>query len=430
MIEKAKKALKQLNGNGFKAFLVGGCVRDILINRTPKDWDITTDASTESIKAVFPNNYPVGEKFGTVGVHWENSKFEITTFRSESNYDGRRPGRIQFEKDPKKDVCRRDFTINGLLMDKDEQIIDFVGGRSDLTNRIIRCIGHPQERFEEDYLRILRCIRFSCQLPQFTIHPHTYSQMQVNVGGLEKISKERITEELKKILQSSFPHTGMSLLTDISAWKYIIPEIDALKDCEQPKQYHKYDVYNHTWNMVLSAKKPLTFEMSMAILLHDIGKPRTKGFHNGRITFYGHENVGAEMSKDICNRLKLSNAEEHQITWLVKNHMKPHQATKMNKSTLAKLCRSQQIEDLIELNRLDCLNSNGDMTNYECLVDFYKNESKLIGQKPLLNGNHLLALGLKPSPEIKRILDEAFTIQLEGKISTTGQAIDWVLRRK
>lgn len=272
-------------------------------------------------------------------------------------------------------------------------------------------------------------MRFVCQL-DFDIEKQTHSQMEVHAAGLERISRERIKEELEKILTSNNPALGTHNLSIINAWEYIIPEVNLMKDCEQPKQYHKYNVYDHTMKMLETANSPLTFEFAMAILLHDIGKPRTKGFHNGRITFYGHENVGAEMSKDICNRLKMSNAEEHRITWLVKNHMKPHQSTKMNKSTLAKLCRSEQIKELIELNRLDCLHSNGDMTNWECISSFYKNEAKLIGQKPFLKGDHLTALGFKPGPDYKKMLEDSFTLQLEGKINSIGQAIDWAIGEK
>lgn len=432
-LEKAKEILTKLNQNNFKAYLVGGSVRDILLNKEPKDYDICTCATPQEIKRVFPDHYEVGEKFGTVGIRFEGSTFEITTFRSETDYDGRRPEKVVFERDPVKDVMRRDFTINGLLMDKYGMILDFVEGQKDLKSGLIRCIGQPKERFEEDYLRILRGVRFACQL-LFDFDEHTYSQMQVHIAGLEKISKERITEELKKVLEGQAPHTGVSLLTHLSAWEYILPEINDLIGCEQPAKYHKYDVYNHTWHMLETAIKPLKFEFAMAILLHDIGKPLTKGFHNGRITFYGHENVGADMSKNICSRLRLSNAQEHQVTWLVKNHMKPHQSPKMNKSTLAKLCRSAQIEELIELNRLDCLNSSGDMTNYECISKFYKEEAKLIGQKPILRGDHLEALGIFHNQEeginFKKILEDSFTLQLEGKINTIGQAIDWIIGEK
>src|SRR5258706_5297234 len=310
MLEKAKRLLQQLHNNHFEtSYLVGGSVRDILLGKVPKDFDICTSATTDEIKRVFPNHYKIGEKFGTIGVKFEDSLFEITTFRSESNYDGRRPESVLFERDPEKDVLRRDFTINGLLMDKCGIILDFVKGQQDLKDGIIRCIGQPKKRFEEDYLRIMRAIRFSCQL-NFDIDRQTHSQMAIHISGLEKISKERIMEELKKILTLNNPELGMHELNLINAWNYIIPEVNDMKECEQPKQYHKYDVYCHTLMMITTSIKPLTFEFAMAILLHDIGKPRTKGFHNGRITFYGHENVGAEMSKDICVRLKLSNAEE------------------------------------------------------------------------------------------------------------------------
>lgn len=429
MLQKAKQILNTLISNGHTAYLVGGCVRDLLLKRTPKDYDIVTSANSEEIKQLFPINYPVGEQFGIIKVKIEDDIFDVATYRSEADYDdGRRPSTVKFEKTPDKDVSRRDFTVNGLLMDRDEQIIDFVSGQDDLNNGIIRCIGNPEDRFSDDYLRVLRAVRFSCQL-NFTIEHNTRIAIEKCVSGLTKISQERITEEFKKILISENSNVGLRQLIGLRILDLIIPEFSVLYGVEQPPQFHKYDVGRHTCEMFFNTTKPSSFELAMAILLHDIAKPKCKGFNKGRITFYGHEGVGTGMTKDICKRLKLDNKETDLIVSHVGNHMKMHQSRKMNPSSLRKLCLLPNFEELLELHRMDCYCSMGNMESYEFILNFYNENKTNLYNKPLLTGFHLQALGYEKGPVYKEILDEVKSAQLQGTIKTTGQAIDFVLEK-
>jgi poly(A) polymerase len=426
MIYKAKTILKTLNDFGHEAFLVGGCVRDLILNREPKDYDIVTNAIPDEIKAIFPNHYLIGESFGIVKVLIDNDIFDVATYRSEKDYsDGRRPDEVKFVKIAKEDVIRRDFTMNGLLMSANGDIIDYVNGQQDIKDRLINCIGNPQERFMEDYLRILRTIRFSCQL-DFGIDQDTFFAAKLHVGGLEKISQERITEEFKKILESNYPAAGLSNLKYINALQFIIPELLDLINCDQPPKHHKWDVYTHTLKMLESGQKPFSFTLAMAILLHDIAKPRCKGITYGEITFHNHENVGAEMADEICRGMKLSNDEREIIVSHVKNHMTLFQAHKMNKSTLKRLCRLSDFEDLLELHRLDCLCARDNMETYDFISKFYAENKEVIRLPRLITGDDLIALGFTPGPNFKILLTEVENLQLGGEILTKEQALEFV----
>src|SRR5579872_4993622 len=335
----ARRTIARLRGAGHQAFLVGGCVRDLLLGSKPKDYDIATDARPDRIMDLFPNSGRVGAHFGVVLVRDLLVQVEVATFRSDQEYeDGRRPSAVHFETDPKQDVLRRDFTVNGLLMDVESgQVLDYVEGRTDLERRVIRAIGDPDERFREDHLRLLRAVRFAARLG-FEIEPRTFAAMQKHHALIHGVSAERVRDELVRILTEGGARRGFELLDASGLLCDILPEVAAMKGVEQPPLYHpEGDVWVHTLLLLEQLDHP-TATLALGALLHDAGKPSTFRVAE-RIRFDGHVEAGVEIARGIMNRLRFSRDIAEQVEALVDNHMKFKDVAKMKESTLKRFLR-------------------------------------------------------------------------------------------
>ena len=422
--------VRRLREKGFSAYLVGGCVRDLLLGIQPKDWDIATDARPEEIQKLFRKTIPVGAKFGVVIVRLRGKNYEVATFRRDLEYkDGRHPKGVEFAG-PREDALRRDFTINGMFYDPiEDKILDFVGGKKDLKKGIIRAIGEPEQRFEEDKLRMLRAVRFSARF-KFPIEPKTKSAIKKLAPKILEVSPERIREELIQIFTQKNPDLGLELMDELGLLEPILPEVSAMKGVPQPPQFHpEGDVFTHTKLMLGLMKKPSP-ELAFAVLLHDIGKPQTISFED-RIRFNNHTVVGAEMAEQILRRLRFSNQQIKIITSLVRDHLKFMEVKKMRESTLKKFLLSENFDLHLELHRLDCLASHKDLSSYRFVkkkLEEFKEELEKQKKKPkrLITGDDLIAMGLKPGPIFREILSAVEDAQLEGKIKTRKHALEWV----
>ena len=418
----------ELRAHGFQAWLVGGCVRDLLLGREPKDYDIATDARPGALLQLFPRAQLVGAQFGVVLVNG----VEVATFRSDHAYaDGRHPDHVTFETDARQDVLRRDFTINALLLDPLDlrsPVIDYVGGREDLRNHIIRAIGEPERRFEEDHLRMLRAIRFAARFA-FTIEPATMAAIQNLHHKILRVSPERIRDELVRILTGGAPRRGFELLDESGLLSDILPEIAAMKGVAQPPEFHpEGDVWTHTLIMLEGLKSP-TPELALGVLLHDVGKPGTFRIA-GRIRFDGHVELGEEIARNILNRLRFSSAEIEQVVALVANHMRFGHVQEMRESTLKRLMRLPRFEEHLELHRLDCQSSHLNLENYE-FVKSKRNELHEEELRPprLLTGNDLINSGYRPGPEFSRMLEAVEDAQLESRVHSKEEALELVRSR-
>src|SRR4051795_11882518 len=361
----AREVIAKLRGVGHQAFLVGGCVRDLLLGLKPKDYDVATDARPDRIMDLFPRSGRVGAHFGVVLVRDEFSQVEVATFRSEvDSGDGRRPNTVHFESDPKQDVLRRDFTVNGLLMDPDTgEVLDYVDGRADLERRVIRAIGDPATRFREDHLRMLRAIRFASRLG-FTIDPATFDAIRANHRLVLRVSAERIRDELLRILTEGGARRGFEMLDESGMLADILPEIAAMKGVEQPPEYHpEGDVWLHTLLLLEQLDDP-TPTLALGALLHDVGKPPTFRVAE-RIRFDGHVEEGVRMAHEILTRLRFSREQMEQVEALVANHMKFKDVPQMKESTFKRFLRMPAFEEHLELHRLDCLSSNKNLATYD-----------------------------------------------------------------
>ena len=424
----AVKIIEILSDAGFESYIVGGAVRDLLIEKNPKEYDICTSATPNEINKIFKNSKLVGQSFGVSIVLQDKYAFEIATFREDFDYlDGRHPDKVKYTKNVEHDVKRRDFTVNGLLFDPiAHKIIDYCDGLLDLKNKIIRTIGDPFERFSEDYLRILRAIRFSNQL-NFEIEKKTAIAMDELSHKVVNISIERVRDEISKILLSLSPAKGIRLLDKYHILNTFIPEILEMKNIQQPPDFHpEGDVFVHTC-LVLDKLSESTSENSIEVvygaLFHDIGKPDTYD-KTDRIRFNRHEYVGANKTEKICKRLKFSNKQTELIVSLVKEHMKFGNIKNMKKSTFKKFVSMENFNDHLKLHKADCLGSHGDLSLYDFTLqklDQLNNEPIL--PKPFLNGNDLINLGIKPGPIYKSILSQIFDDQLEGNIKSRDEAL-------
>ena len=424
----AVKIIEILSDAGFESYIVGGAVRDLLIEKNPKEYDICTSATPNEINKIFKKSKLVGQSFGVSIVLQDKYAFEIATFREDFDYlDGRHPDKVKYTKNVEHDVKRRDFTVNGLLFDPiANKIIDYCDGLLDLKNKIIRTIGDPFERFSEDYLRILRAIRFSNQL-NFEIEKKTSIAMDELSHKVVNISIERVRDEISKILLSLSPARGIKLLDKYHILNTFIPEILEMKNIQQPPDFHpEGDVFVHTC-LVLDKLSESTSENSIEVvygaLFHDIGKPDTYD-KTDRIRFNRHEYVGANKAEKICKRLKFSNKQTELIVSLVKEHMKFGNIKNMKKSTFKKFVSMENFNDHLKLHKADCLGSHGDLSLFDFTLqklDQLNNEPIL--PKPLLNGNDLIDLGIKPGPIYKSILSKIFDDQLEGNIKSRDEAL-------
>ena len=423
-VELARQIVTRLKASGHQAYFVGGCVRDLLLGGKPKDYDIATDARPSEISALFPKSDLVGAHFGVVLVHDSGAHVEVATFRSDHAYvDGRHPVAVDFETDPRQDVLRRDFTINALLLDPDrDEVLDFVGGRDDLRNKIVRAIGDPDTRFREDHLRLLRAVRFAARR-NYQIDPATLHAIQRLHSQILKVSAERIRDELSRILTEGGARRGFELLDETGLLADILPEVAAMKGVAQPPEFHpEGDVWTHTLLMLDQLREP-SITLALGVLLHDVGKPPTFRVAD-RIRFDGHVEKGVEMAEAILTRLRFSNDQIRQAAALVDNHMRFKDAPQMRESTLKRFLRLENFPEHLELHRLDCLSSHGYLDNYQLVRQ--KMEAlppEVLKPPPLITGDDLIAAGYQPGPSFSRILAAVEDAQLESKIRSREEAL-------
>ncbi len=423
----ATKLVRRLRESGFIAYFAGGCVRDALLRKPPKDIDIATDAEPDEVQKMFARTVAVGAKFGVIRVLEEGFEFEVATFRSDGVYlDGRRPVSVTFSS-PEEDAKRRDFTINGMFYDPlADQVVDFVGGKSDLEHELVRAIGNPDERFSEDHLRLLRAVRFAAAL-DFEIEPATWTAVTEKAHQIRTVSQERIRDELLKIMSDSHRVRGLDLLDQSGLLENILPEVSRMHGCEQPPQFHpEGDVYVHTRLMLSLLPADASPLLALSVLLHDIGKPVTYSFDevDQRIRFNGHDQVGADMAIEILTRLRFSNEEIGTVVEAIRNHMVFKDTPNMRPAKLRRFMGRQNFPLELELHRVDCLGSHGDLQTYDLLVNKQSEfESEPIIPPPLLTGRDLIALGLKPGPRFGEILEAVQTAQLDGEIKDRAGAL-------
>jgi poly(A) polymerase len=403
----------------------------LVLGREPKDYDIATDARPDQLLAIFPKAQLVGAQFGVVLV----DGVEVATFRSDHSYqDGRHPTEVKFESDPKQDVLRRDFTINALLLDPyslassnslSSQVIDHVGGLADLRNHVIRAIGAPEQRFDEDHLRMLRAVRFAARFG-FETEPATMAAIQKLHQRIARVSPERIRDELVRILTEGAARRGFELLDASGLLGDILPEVAVMKGVQQPPEFHpEGDVWTHTLLMLEGLRAP-TPTLALGVLLHDVGKPGTFRLAD-RIRFDGHVELGEKIARDILARLRFSNAEAEQVVALIANHMRFKHVPEMRDSTLKRMLRMDRFEEHLELHRLDCISSHGSLDNYEFAKSKFEESPPEVLRPPrLLTGGDLIEAGYRPGPDFARMLEAVEDAQLESKIHSKQEALELV----
>jgi poly(A) polymerase len=457
--EAAISVIRTLRQHGHEAYLVGGCVRDLLLGREPADYDVSTDATPREVMRIFPETYAVGAQFGVVLVPLDgltareleqaashdpveapveaakHKAIEIATFRSDGLYsDGRHPDEVRFSKSAQEDVQRRDFTINGLLLDPLDpahqpggRVLDYVGGQADLAANVIRAIGDPARRFSEDKLRMLRAVRFAARFV-YEMEPRTMAAIQNLAPEIRRVSRERIREELAKMLTDGQARRAFELLDKSRLLHEVLPEVERMKGVEQPPQYHpEGDVWIHT--LLLLDKLPAGVSRTLAwgALLHDVGKPPTFRRAPDRIRFDQHVEVGVAIARDICHRLHMSNDDTEQILALVNNHMRFADTPRMKESTMKRFLRLPRFHEHLELHRIDCLSSHADLTLYDLVSrKLVETPAEEIRPAPLIKGDDLIALGFRPGPQFKEILSAVEDQQLEGVLKTPEEAISFV----
>ncbi|MBV9341033.1 MAG: CCA tRNA nucleotidyltransferase [Acidobacteria bacterium] len=456
--------VERLRERGHRAYLVGGCVRDLLLGREPADYDVATDATPQEVMGIFPETYAVGVQFGVVLVpipEVQQSRFldgsqtahdsagggatgtgelafsgqrhkfaiEIATFRSDVGYsDGRHPDQVRFSHDPREDVERRDFTINGLLLDPmNNQVLDYVGGQQDLAAKIVRAIGNPAVRFVEDKLRMLRAVRFAARF-QYTIEPRTFSAIRELAPQIDQVSRERVRDELTRMLIEGHARRAFELLDESRLLQEVLPEIAAMKGVEQPPEFHpEGDVFLHTLLLLEKLPQPCSVTLAWGALLHDVGKPPTFRRAPDRIRFDDHVNVGVKMAEAICRRLRFSNHGTEQILSLVGNHMRFADAERMKPSTFKKFVRLPHFGEHLVLHRLDCESSHGSLRIYDLMQQkIGQLPPEALHPPPLVRGNDLIAAGYVPGPMFKNILSAVEDGQLEGRLHTRSEAMRFV----
>ena len=425
----ARRVVERLQEAGFVAYFAGGCVRDRLMGKTPKDYDVATNARPEQVQGLFERTFAVGAHFGVVVVVYGSAQFEVASFRADGVYlDGRRPESVTFST-PEEDAARRDFTINGLFFDPvREELIDFVDGQRDLGAKILRAIGDPAARFGEDRLRLLRAVRFATTLG-FEIEEATWQAVCAAAPHIAEVSAERIREELVKILRSPNRVRGFDLLDASGLMKVVLPEIEALKGCEQPPQFHpEGDVFVHTRIMLGLLPAEVSTPLVLSVLFHDIGKPGTFVVDpEGRIRFNGHDKLGAEMTEALMTRLRFSRAEIDATVEAVANHMVFKDVQRMRVSKLKRFMARPHFDEEMELHRVDCTSSHGALDNYEFLkAKTEEFASEPLIPKPLITGRDLIALGMTPGPAFADLLEAVQSRQLEGTLGSREEALAWV----
>ncbi|MGC1424506.1 MAG: CCA tRNA nucleotidyltransferase [Terracidiphilus sp.] len=448
--EAALEIIRTLRAAGHEAYLAGGCVRDLLLRREPEDYDVATSAMPDIVLDMFPRTFAVGAHFGVVlvasgiaagcedGSVEERCVTEVATFRSDGVYsDGRHPDEVLYTKTAAEDVERRDFTINGLLLDplreSDDirsEVIDYVGGLDDLDAGVIRAIGRPEKRFEEDQLRLLRAVRFAARFG-FKIEPATLAAIRKLAARIHAVSRERIREELTKMLTEGHARRAFEILDETDLLVQILPEVSRMKGVAQPPQYHpEGDVWIHTLMLLEQLEPGCAMTLAWGALLHDVGKPPTYREAPDRIRFDGHVEVGVAMGAEICRRFRLSNEETQQILALIENHMRFADAPRMKASTLKRFFRLENFPEHLALHRMDCLAAHRNLEIWNLVRERYETlPEEEIRPMPLLTGRELIAAGYTPGPLFKEMLHAIEDAQLEGAITTPEQAMT-LLREK
>jgi poly(A) polymerase len=450
----ATSIIQTLRQQGFQAYLAGGCVRDLLLKREPADYDVATSATPTQVMEIFPDTYAVGAQFGVVlvpicpvssvveppaGDHRNvrsSRPIEVATFRSDHGYsDGRRPDEVRFTQDPREDVARRDFTINGMMLDPcvgeieitPGEVLDFVGGRKDLEAGIIRAIGDPAQRFAEDKLRMLRAVRFAARF-EYEIEPATLAAIQRLAHEIHIVSRERVRDEITKMLTEGHGRRAFLLLDESGLLKEVLPEITAMKGVAQPPEFHpEGDVFAHTLLLLENLPNPCPPTLAWGALLHDVGKPATFRVAPDRIRFDNHVDVGVKIAEEICTRLRFSNHDAAQVLALVDNHMRFSQATRMNQSTLKKFLRMPAFNEHLALHRADSLASHRNLSTYEFVQKkLAEIPPEKIRPPALVTGDDLIAAGYARGPKFREILEAVEDAQLEGRLSSHEAALDFV----
>ncbi len=431
--QQAARIVYTLREQGHTAYLAGGCVRDLLLGREPADYDVATSATPEQVMRIFPQTYAVGAQFGVVLVPVlrdspegrANHSVEVATYRSDGAYsDGRHPDQVRFSSDPRLDVQRRDFTINGLMLDPENQeVLDWVAGREDLERRIIRTIGDPYQRFAEDKLRLLRGVRFAARFG-YAMEEKTFQAIRDLASEIHQVSRERIRDEILKMLTEGQARRAFELLDQTSLLEQVLPEIKKMQGVEQPPQFHpEGDVWVHTLMLLEGLPANVSKTLALGALLHDVGKPPTFRVAD-RIRFDQHAEVGTRMAEEICRRLRLSNDDTEQVCALVANHMRFGHVMRMKESTLKRFLRLPRFTEHLELHRLDCLGSHRDLALYNFAQEkLHTLPAEQIRPAPLLTGDDLIAAGYAPGPAFKKLLTAVEDAQLEGAIHNKDEAL-------
>jgi len=457
--------VRTLRERGHQAYLVGGCVRDLLLGREPADYDVASDATPDEVMRIFPETYAVGAQFGVVLVPdpaletrnntvipsaagpspsdvpagsrdpaFRSSKtglVEVATFRSDIGYsDGRHPDQVRFSRDAREDVQRRDFTINGLLLDPlTDEVLDFVGGQKDLEAKVIRAIGDPQFRFTEDKLRMLRAVRFAARF-EYSIEPRTFAAIQQLAPQIHQVSRERVRDELTRMLTEGHARRAFELMDESGLLREVLPEIAAMKGVEQPPEFHpEGDVFVHTLLLLDNLPQPCPVTLAWGALLHDVAKPPTFRRAPDRIRFDEHAAIGVKMAEAICQRLRFSNDDTEHILALVSNHMRFGDVERMKASTFKKFIRLPRFEQHLQLHRLDCEASHRSLRLYDFtrkkMAELPPGE---VRPEPLVSGDDLINAGYRPGPKFKEILAAVEDAQLEGRLASKQQAMRFIRR--
>ena len=436
--QAAIRIVERLRAAGHVAYLAGGCVRDLLLGREPLDFDVATSATPDTVLDMFSRTFAVGAQFGVVLVvdAFESAEIltEVATFRADGEYsDGRRPDSVRYTRSAELDVLRRDFTINGMLLDPERMratgsvtgaVLDFVGGVEDLRKRVVRTIGSPRQRFAEDKLRMLRAVRFAARFG-FEIEDKTLRTIRAAAEEIDAVSQERVRDELTRMLTEGAARRAFELLAGSGLLLEVLPEVARMAGVEQPPQFHpEGDVWVHTLMLLEQLPPGCSPTLAWGALLHDVGKPATFRRAPDRIRFDGHVEVGVRMAEEICRRLRMSNSDTTQILALVANHMRFADVEKMRDSTLKRFFRLDEFDEHLALHRMDCMASHRDLSLYEFARERYQAaEPEQIRPRPLLTGDDLIALGYRPGPEFRPMLSLVEDAQLEGTVQTHDDAL-------
>jgi poly(A) polymerase len=460
--DAALHIVETLHRKGFEAYLAGGCVRDLLLGREPKDYDVATSATPDVVLEMFPRTFAVGAHFGVVLVASPcggpdppvatqsesvppQGVTEVATFRSDGAYsDGRHPDAVRYTTAAAEDVQRRDFTINGLLLDPlragassftgsstlRPAVLDFVGGLADLDAGILRAIGDPRRRFQEDQLRLLRAVRFSARFG-FAVEAQTDAALRALAPRIHAVSRERVRDELTRMLTEGRARRAFELLDETTLLAEVLPEVAHMKGIAQPPQYHpEGDVWTHTLMLLEQLEPGCALTLGWGALLHDVGKPPTFRVAPDRIRFDGHVEVGVAMGAEICRRFRFSNEETRQILSLIENHMRFADAPRMKASTLKRFFRLHNFPEHLALHRMDCLAAHANLDIWNFVRDEYASTpEEAVRPAPLLTGHNLIAAGYAPGPRFKPMLQAVEDAQLEGIITTSEQALALVCAR-